>query len=143
MINEQGVTLVEVLVSFVILSIILVSLLSFFSQSARTNQTSEEILDATYMAQTQMEKLYQLSKDHSIAQGITQLKDHNFANTIASDGQNSFHLEKQTSHFWITVEINQTEKDMDDLYNVLVKVYDQDKKRLEAQMETILAWRNE
>ncbi|QHS24608.1 type II secretion system protein [Virgibacillus sp. MSP4-1] len=143
MINEQGVTLVEVLVSFVILSIILVSLLSFFSQSARTNQTSEEILDATYMAQTQMEQLYQLSKDYTIEQGITQLNNQNFANITTNNEQNTFHLEKPSSHFWITVEINKTEKDMDDLYNVLVKVYDQDKERLEAQMETILAWRNE
>src|SRR5690625_4357208 len=60
--NEQGLTLVEVLASVVLLTLLLTTFITVFIQSAKMNQTSEMIIDATYIAQTEMEKVYSQSK---------------------------------------------------------------------------------
>src|SRR5699024_10249125 len=59
--NENGLTLVEVLASVVLLTIIITIFLNVFIQSAKTNTTSEEVVDATYLAQTEMERIYSKS----------------------------------------------------------------------------------
>lgn len=62
--NEiNGFTLVEVLASIVILSILLISFLLIFLQTMKTTNTSEDIIDYTYIAQTEMEKVYELTKE--------------------------------------------------------------------------------
>ena len=59
--DESGLSLVEVLASIVILTLLLTTFLMMFLQSAKVNKTSENIIDATYIAQTEMEKIYALS----------------------------------------------------------------------------------
>ncbi|XXM71494.1 PulJ/GspJ family protein [Lysinibacillus sphaericus] len=44
--NEKGITLVEILVSFTLLSIILVSIFSFFPQVGKSNKQNEEKIQA-------------------------------------------------------------------------------------------------
>ncbi|WP_053584185.1 hypothetical protein [Lysinibacillus contaminans] len=61
--NESGISLIEVVASIVIISIILISFFSLFISTARTTKTSNDILDATYYAQQEMEKLYSLSQN--------------------------------------------------------------------------------
>lgn len=62
--REEGMTLVEVLASIVILSIIVVTFLTFFINSARTTQINERSLDAAYEAQFFMEAVYnQVTQD--------------------------------------------------------------------------------
>lgn len=61
-INERGLTLAEVLASIVILSILLFSALNIIIQTAKTNTVSEQIIDATYVAQTEMEHIYKASQ---------------------------------------------------------------------------------
>lgn len=56
--EECGISLVEVVASLVLITIILISFFSFFIQSKKTHVTSESIVDATYMAQKEMEELY-------------------------------------------------------------------------------------
>ncbi|QDQ01890.1 prepilin-type N-terminal cleavage/methylation domain-containing protein [Lysinibacillus fusiformis] len=60
--NESGITLVEVIASLVIITIILVSFFSFFINTAKTTKTSNNIFDATYYAQKEMEELYNLTQ---------------------------------------------------------------------------------
>ncbi len=69
--NEKGVTLVEVVASFVILVILLISFYTLFIQTAKTTKSSEDIVDATYIAQTEMEKIY---KEYMKKQGINAMK---------------------------------------------------------------------
>ena len=64
--NEKGVTLVEVVASFVILVILLVSFYTLFIQTAKTTKSSEDIVDATYIAQTEMEHIFNASKSEGI-----------------------------------------------------------------------------
>lgn len=61
--NELGLSLIEVIVSIVLLSIILISIFTMLTQSAKTTNNSEEIIQATYLAQTEMEIFYSYSNE--------------------------------------------------------------------------------
>lgn len=61
--NENGISLIEVIVGFAILSIILFSFMGLLLQSKKTNASSEEIQDVTFLAQEEMEAIYMLSRD--------------------------------------------------------------------------------
>ncbi|MPM17093.1 hypothetical protein SDC9_63477 [bioreactor metagenome] len=55
--GEDGMTLVEVLASIVLLSLIITTFLSFFIQAAKTNNRTDAINEATFIAQEQIELL--------------------------------------------------------------------------------------
>ena len=74
--NEKGFTLLELLVSVVLLTIVVGALLSMFVTSTKTNITSAEVVDEGYMAQKHMEKIYSLGKDKS----VSEIADHLFYN---------------------------------------------------------------
>ncbi|MEK4078610.1 type IV pilus modification PilV family protein [Solibacillus sp. FSL K6-1126] len=56
--EERGISLVEVVASIVLITVILLSFFSLFLQSKKTHVASESIIDATYVAQQEMEELY-------------------------------------------------------------------------------------
>jgi len=72
--NEKGFTLLELLVSVVLLAIVVGALLSMFVTSTKNNITSAEVVDEGYMAQKHMEKIYSLGKDKS----VSEIADHLF-----------------------------------------------------------------
>lgn len=135
--SEKGLTLIEILASIVILSIIIVSLISFFVQSARSNSLSENVMDATYIAQTSMEEISNLiSTSTSLANLSEPLVKKNGYTRVGTSGNL---YEKTFQKHYIYIEI--TEEDMP-LVKVKVKVYnDKSKSKLEAQMEMLLSWR--
>lgn len=63
--NENGLSLIEVVVSILIISVILISFFSFFIQSKKVNVQANNISDATYTAQAEMEKIFLVSKSVS------------------------------------------------------------------------------
>ncbi|MGA4518573.1 type IV pilus modification PilV family protein [Solibacillus silvestris] len=63
--EDRGISLVEVVASIVLITIILISFFSFFIQSKKTQVASESIVDATYVAQKEMEELYGLISGRS------------------------------------------------------------------------------
>lgn len=69
--NEQGVSLIELVASIVIISIILISFFGLFLQSKKTHVASETIVDTTYHAQQEMEEIYGFVS----ANGANWLKD--------------------------------------------------------------------
>lgn len=74
--DVKGFTLVEILVSVVILGILVAPFLSVFELSYKSNKSSNDISDATYIANQRMEYLYGLSvSDSDISATITQIKD--------------------------------------------------------------------
>lgn len=134
--NQNGLTLVELLGSIVILSIIVVSFLGFFIQSARTTKVSGEIIDASYIAQQQAEEIYNYSTDQNIDQLISQLQSEGY----------SYHKSGDTEEFSIVIERYRVDlylspaKDSDgnlikDLHTLLIKVFDSNNKQ-GAQIET-------
>lgn len=61
--NEAGVTLVELLAAITVLSIVITAFLGFFIQAARTNQHTNKINEATFLAQEQMESIIHLAPE--------------------------------------------------------------------------------
>lgn len=53
--NDAGVTLVELLAAIAILSIVVTAFLAFFIQAAETNTRTNELNEATFLAQEEME----------------------------------------------------------------------------------------
>ncbi len=52
--QERGLTLIEVIASILLISIILLSFMGMFLQSNKTTATSDDIVDATYLANKSM-----------------------------------------------------------------------------------------
>src|SRR5699024_181591 len=102
--------------------------LSIFMQSAKTNQTSEEIIDATYLAQTEMEKIYEISLGS--APTLTSID-------YEVELDSNIYV-KEKDGFFIEVELINFE---DDLKRILIKVYDlSESTKPKAQMENLLKW---
>lgn len=134
--HQDGLTLVEVLGSIVILSIIVVTFLAFFINSARTTKVSEEMTDGLYIAQQQVEEIYNQSNHHDYDQLISYLISQ--SDSHRSTGWiEEFTMTKDD--YQMTIHISPVENDtnetIDDLYTLLVKTFDQDSKQ-QAQLET-------
>jgi prepilin-type N-terminal cleavage/methylation domain-containing protein len=72
--DSKGFTLIEVVVSIVILGIIFISFFAFFIQSNKTTIKSDMIMNATYASQQEMERIYVGVSNASSEQAlITQL----------------------------------------------------------------------
>ncbi len=120
--NEKGFTLLELLVSVVLLTIVVGALLSMFVTSTKTNITSAEVVDEGYMAQKHMEKIYSLGKDKSVSEiadhllgkGYNSLIDHDYAYFRVRDGE--YYIETEL-FYGIYDAINE------DLCKVVVSVY--------------------
>lgn len=139
--DEKGVTLVEILAAITILALIVLPLLSIFIQSAKTGKLSNNIMTATYEAQTQIEKIYHLSRTTHLSDSIKQLKADDFHYIdCEADFKNCF-AKHQDKHFIvISIQRNQDESPMVD---VVVKVFkSRAKNKLEAQMEDLVRWKN-
>lgn len=136
--GERGVTLLEVLASIVILSIIVVTFLTFFIQSARTTNRSEEVLDRTFFAQTEMEEIYHYSSLYDYETMIEVLKaDSDFYSGTDDQHQFTKHKEGHRVDIIIGQSYNQDKLPIKNLYTVIVSIYDQTDKK-QAQIETKL-----
>lgn len=120
--KRKGLTLIEVILSLAILGIIVISFLKMFVFSTVTNRKSEDIIDATYIAQGRIEKRFEESKDRTVPMPVD-------IGIIYSDS---------IEDYWIEEEILNID---DNLVRLIVKIYsDESKNKLEAQMETYLLW---
>ncbi|ADU31347.1 type IV pilus modification PilV family protein [Evansella cellulosilytica] len=131
---EDGRTLVEILISITILAIVTVPIASMFVQSARSINVAEELMDATYVAQTVMEEIYHIS-DGSLA-SFDALHEAEGFDYSPIDLEEPDYIFQQIKNGY---EIEVILSNENDLVNVLVKVIEQGK--LSAQMETYLDWK--
>ncbi|WP_368646300.1 prepilin-type N-terminal cleavage/methylation domain-containing protein [Alkalibacterium putridalgicola] len=116
--DEEGTTLVELLAAIAILSIIVTSFLAFFIQSANTNKMTNEVNEATFVAQGVMEEI-----THFSSEGYT---------VAATEAE----LDLTQAGF--TIEPSFIESTNSSLHQVIVIVYEGGNKR--AQMETRLSF---
>lgn len=119
--NEAGLTLVEVLASIVILSLIIVTFLAFFINSARTTEISSDNLDANFIAQEYMEEIYNIVTHNpqsleSIRSGILAIE------TLSSTSQTTYTINESRGNGTIKVEQAQDENNqpVDRLLKVVV-----------------------
>ncbi len=59
--DANGFSLIEVIISILLLSIVILGFFSLLISSAKTTKVSESIMDSTYSVQKEMESLYSLS----------------------------------------------------------------------------------
>src|SRR5690625_4426450 len=142
--NENGLTLVEVLASVVLLTIIITIFLNVFIQSAKTNTTSEEVVDATYLAQTEMERIYSksLTSEHSKPEnGIREL-DYNL---LSSERQLLFIGKILDEGYYAKVKMQKDSKEeTENMHRFIVTIHHGSMEgKTQAQMENILVWERE
>ena len=137
--NQKGLTLIEVLLSLVIISIILLAILFVLLQIIRTNKTSQELVNATYVAQTEMEEMYHVSQSEDFDAWIGDVqssdKDYSYANsmhTIIYDVLNQYTVE---------MKISENEELPSPLKRITIHVFELDHSGSpKAKMENLLEW---
>ncbi|WP_342538005.1 hypothetical protein MKY15_16105 [Sporosarcina sp. FSL K6-1540] len=135
--GENGLSLVEVLASFVILTLLLTTFLMMFIQSAKVNKASEHIIDATYIAQTEMENMYALSTTTKNGAKEATIKGLGYTNGLVENGWIVFGKE-YNSGILIKIKLQNKKGNMD---RVLVEVRGIPDDNLQAQMENVVVWR--
>lgn len=139
--NEKGLTLVEILAAIVIISIIFISIITILNLTAKSNRTSKEIIDATYIAQREMEYIYKVSEENS---SFDSLDDY----TDKSEEGNWIVYRKESKHAeqaGYAIEVKEDRTD-DPMIRIIVRVFengDKAKANPKAQMETLLKWGEE
>lgn len=133
--TNKGMTLIEVLVSLVILSIIIVSILPFFVQSSRTNHLSENIVSATLLAETEMENIINMnstSPSGSLEGFSNQLLARGYERDYSCEGCYGMYEDR----YYVSVQLS----DMSgNLGKIILRIYDENKNRIASQMEMILS----
>lgn len=137
--KEDGVTLVELLAAIAILSIIVTAFLAFFTQAGRTNNITDEMNEATFIAVEEMELITNLSqqgKTHGEMKAFYQ-DDENYEVTgDATKLTITRVLEKGSTSLIIALPDDKAELP-DNLYHVSVKVTEGGEQN-RADMQTIL-----
>ncbi|MFD1781115.1 prepilin-type N-terminal cleavage/methylation domain-containing protein [Fredinandcohnia salidurans] len=136
--NQNGITLIEILASIVILSIIIMSITPMFIQSSRANHLSKNITESTYLAESEMEEIINLNTNSNTP------SLNNLSNKIQNKGYqsdpsctNCYGISKEGRY--ILVQINDISTD---LGKIVMKIYrDTSKRELESQMEMIISWK--
>lgn len=118
--GEEGMTLVEVLASIVLLSLIITTFLSFFIQAAKTNNRTDAVNEATFIAQEQIELLTYYATTKTVEETLDL-------------------METESNGF--AIESNLTKKSNETLYTGTVEVSKDGKAY--AKMETRLLFRTE
>lgn len=115
--DEEGVTLIEIIAAIAILSIVVTAFLAFFVQAGRTNNMTNEMNEATFLAQEEMERVTALSNQKTRRSDVSDPVDKN--------------------GFTIVTEISEAPEDNSSLYKVVVEV-DEKGGKGSAKMETRL-----
>lgn len=76
--SENGMTLVESLAATAILSIVTFAFLTFFTQAARTNERTNNVNEATFLAQTAIEEATYQSSNGSLEAGEREMKENGY-----------------------------------------------------------------
>lgn len=137
--TRKGMTLIENIISLALLAIIIVPFLTMFVNSTSTNSKSQNILEATYLAQSTMEELYSLSISYPFSDGLLQLTTNGYTETvIVSD--DDYNYVKEQGDYYIKIEIRNSAY-TGSLVKSVVKIYNNSSMdKLVSQMETILTW---
>jgi Tfp pilus assembly protein PilV len=140
--SEKGLSLIEILASVTLLFILILTLIPMFVQSARTNNVSAKMMDATYLAESSMETV------ESLVNASTAI-DSSFTMSMGSNG-NGFTqningcssgtcYDKSSNGHYVFVQLTNSASGSS-LVDAKVKVYtDSTKSTQQAQMESLLS----
>lgn len=143
--NESGFSLIEVIISLVILTIILLSIFALIIQAMKTREVSENIIDATYIAQTEMENAFAVSNSSNFDERITSIQNQlNYPPPISTNGALIFRKTKIIENNEVIIQLElRNHSSLPNLTPIIIKVFEvrNSEEKLTAQMENILAWR--
>lgn len=134
--NNKGFTLLEVLLSIVLLFIISTSFIGFFTQSAMFTQKNKEKLNAVQIAQKYINLVEQYVKKNDLnSYDLSKPLDESEIDKILS--AHSIHLEK--SSFKISAKVTPADKDLSsNLVQFKIIVQDPDEPNNESETYTYL-----
>lgn len=133
--SEKGITLIEILASIVLLSIIILSLLSFFLQSSQSNRFSENIIEATYVAESNMEEMNNVISSNTITNLIYLTVPSDFKRECPDGSCYSRIVNTNRHYVFVKLELK------GNLVKVKVEVKNMNQTKLEAQMEKLVSWK--
>lgn len=139
-IGENGLTLVEVLASIVILSLLIMTFLMLFLQAAKVNKVSEHTIDATYLAQTEMENIYAASTSTRFSQRENAIEGLAYEKKATEEIWTVFEKKIEATDRLVKVRITDKTGTMT---RIIVEVYEGPEKILRAKMENILVWKED
>ncbi|NLC25960.1 MAG: hypothetical protein GX777_04970 [Fastidiosipila sp.] len=91
--REDGVTLVELLAAIILLSIIVVSFMGFFTQAARTNSRTNAVNEATFLAQQEIELITHYSSSGKSFEELNDSdNDYGFINGKRQTSSNGYEI---------------------------------------------------
>ncbi|MDP4156046.1 MAG: hypothetical protein Q8929_10460 [Bacillota bacterium] len=140
--SEKGLTLIEILASVIILFILILTLIPMFVQSARTNNSSAKIMDATYLAESSMEMIENMvNTSTAIDSSFTASMGSNgngFTQTVNGCSSGTCYEKSSGGHYVFVQIVNSTSGSS--LVDAKVKVYsDSTRSAQQAQMEALLS----
>ncbi len=139
--SEKGLTLIEILASMTILSGLIIFMLTMFVQSSRENTYSENVVNSTYLAQSNMETIENMiSSSAALADLITPMTNSGFKATTSGCLSGTCYDKNSNGHY---VFVQLTNTDTTNLTaDAKVKIFkDNSRASQEAQMELILPWK--
>lgn len=138
--SKEGFSLVEILASVVLLALLVGPFLTMFVQSAKTNQVTRNVDDATFVANSQMDYFYNIISNHSSANSsfASSLNSDSYQTVTCTSG-GTMCFNKQVTNHYVVIQLT----DKSSMEDVLVKVYKTSAlNQLQAQMESVYAWGN-
>lgn len=139
--NENGLTLIEVLASVVLLTIIITIFLNVFIQSAQTNSTSEEVVDATYLAQTEMERIYEVSQRTEYTERERAIESLNYE-SLTNEEEWLFFGKEINENYYAKVQLQQgILNEQENMNRLIISIHSESATgKTQVQMENILLW---
>lgn len=140
--SNTGSIFVEILISLILISMVLLTFMSMFVTSAKVNRKSKDVLDATYSAQNLMEELYDLSLSKSLETTLNELQDSVLAESFHKEIAGEQVILGKYEDFDVAITIKDTEEE--ELRLVKVEVYSDDTHtQSQAVMQSNLLWKDD
>lgn len=158
--NQRGLTLIEVVASLLITTLILLSFAGLIIQSNKIGKSSENIVESTYVGQSEMERIYNINKtlkkntfsNATEANIIKNIKEQlivdftslgyspDLSNTLGL----SFKKPLDNQHIELTVKDKTIKLETETkvaVVGVVIRIYE--KNIIKAQMENSFLWKEE
>jgi len=142
LLDNKGISLIEIIIALAIFGMIILPFFSIFVLAAKSNHSTNEITDKTYLAQDCMEDLLYLASEPA-TQKLDDTRDElitpAYGYTESGDAS-GYIYEKIDSliNAFIRIEISPSGS----LYKVIVRIYpDSTSLKPDVQMETLISWK--
>ena len=132
--NDEGLTLIELLVAILLLGLIVGAFLSGFAFSTKTNIKSGKIVEEAYVAQACMEEIVELSyavsstETHTATYNLYDVINGTNKDIIDEDGKDKYIIKREQDGYYVKIILIEESEDIDGTpmtyTKILIDVYD-------------------